>query len=187
MLGFSVISPTRADMVTMQLSKLAQVQGVSPRALMSPYWRSIGITVVKDLQSRPQIAQLLTDLLGMDIPEFLALTQTYTLPYLVVLKKPEIIRKIAQARGKESSVWSTLMANSNMASILALLLVQQSNDVEDTTMALLRHACEEFKNVDLADVARSEPINIAFELLQAAGEEDDRRKARVSLPLSCPL
>ena len=163
-----------------QISKLAQLQGVTPQALLSPYWRSIGVTVVKDLQTRPQIAQLLTDLLGVTVPDFLKLTQSYTLPYLVLFRKAEVIDRIAQARGSDSTVRVTLMASANMSSILALLLTQQSVDIEATTMALLRHACPQFESVDVADLARSEPIATAFQLLQAAGEEDVGQMARVS-------
>ena len=136
--------------------------------------------MVRDLSTRPQTAQLLCDLLAMTVANLLVLTQSYTLPYLILLKKQDVILKIAQARGNDTTVWSMCMDSVNMASIIALLLVQPSTDVEATIMSLLCHASSKFKEVDLAELASSEPILIAVELLKAAGEEKESTKARVS-------
>ena len=116
----------------------------------------------------------------MTVADFLVLTQTYTLPYLVLLKKKDIVQRIAYARGQGSTAWSTCMDSANISSILGLLLVQQSNDLEISTMSLLCEVSEEFRQVDLASLARIEPHLIAFELLKAAGDEEGK-SARVWL------
>ncbi|KAI9798913.1 MAG: hypothetical protein M1825_004926, partial [Sarcosagium campestre] len=46
-----------------ELLKLSQSQSITPQQLLSPFWQSIAVTVVKDLQTRPQTIQLLSDLL----------------------------------------------------------------------------------------------------------------------------
>ncbi|KAI9673387.1 MAG: serine/threonine-protein kinase M1 [Caeruleum heppii] len=147
--------------------------------LLSPFWRSIAPNVVKSLHSRPQIAQLLSDLLGVTVAGFLALTQSYTLPYLILYQKQSLILRILQARGDGSTVQSMCLENANLASTLALLLVQQSNDIETSTLTLLRHASAEFGGVDLADLVRSGPFYIAFELLLSAADEDAGARAKI--------
>lgn len=151
--------------------------------LFKPFWRSIGITVVKELQNRPQIAQQLSDLLGITVPEFLVLTKTSTLPYLILMKRQDVLRRIAQAHGSSVSVRSICIEHLNMAVILAFLLVQPSTDPETTIMVLLGEVSSEFKNIDLADLVRAEPILIAFELLKAAAEDDETRRPKVGLPV----
>ncbi len=149
--------------------------------MLRPFWRSIGITVVKDLQSRPQIAQHLSDLLGMTIPELLVLTQASTLPYLILMRKKDIIERIALARGYGTTVRSMCFEQSNLAAILALLLVQPSTDIESATMKLLRDASSDFDSLELKDLLLSSPILTACELLKAAGDADDTRRPKVCL------
>ncbi|KAI9851275.1 MAG: serine/threonine-protein kinase M1 [Thelocarpon superellum] len=162
-----------------ELATLAQTRDLDPKRLLSPFWRSIAITVVRDLQTRPQTVQLLCDLLEITVAQFLVLTQRDTLPYLVLTRKQDVIGKIAQARGRETTVWTMCVENENMAAILALLLVQPAADVEGMAMSLLGHASAKFHEVELVDLARSEPILIAVELLKAAGEEQGTQKAQV--------
>ncbi|KAI9795604.1 MAG: serine/threonine-protein kinase M1 [Piccolia ochrophora] len=162
-----------------ELSKLSQSSSVTPQQLLHPFWRSIAVTVVKDLQTRPQTVQLLSDLLGVTVSHFLSSTQVYTLPYLVLLEKREIIQRIAQAREDGSSVGSMCLKKANIAAILALLMVQPSTDIESAAMSHLRAATSEFQNFDLLDLVKIDPLMIAFELLNAAGVEDDSKKSSV--------
>ncbi|KAI9826145.1 MAG: serine/threonine-protein kinase M1 [Thelocarpon impressellum] len=163
----------------LELSNLSKVLNTSPRCLLTPFWRNIAVTVVRDLQTRPQTTQLLCDLLLMSVPDFLVLTQTHTLPYLVMCKKQDVMSKIVQARGGTTTVGSICFETVNLASILALLLLQGWSDTEKAVMELLRHASADFGTVNLPDLVRIEPILIAFELLKAAGDENDGKKAQV--------
>ncbi|KAI9844262.1 MAG: serine/threonine-protein kinase M1 [Sclerophora amabilis] len=169
-LGYT--NPLVSGLAYNELLKISSAHSMTPRQLLSPFWRSIATTVIKDLQTRPQTAQGLSDLLGFNVSDLLVLTQSHTLPYLILSKKKEVIKRIAQARNDGSTIWSMCYEKANMAAILALLLVQQSTDVEKTTMALLCNASEEFKEFDLVELARSDPTRLACELLKAAGEED---------------
>ena len=67
-----------------------------------------------------------------------------------------------------------------MAAILAYLLIQPSTDIESMIISLLTEITSEFSNVDLAELAKSEPITIATELLKVAAEDDEAKRPRVS-------
>ena len=155
--------------------------------LFSPYWRTVSVNIIKDLQSRPQIAQYMCDLLNIKVPELLRLTQLYTVPYLVLTKKRDLLQRVADANDPSISIESLCMKSTNMAAILAYLLVRPSTDVESMTIGLLVEAAQEFRNVDLADLIRPEAILVVTHLLKAAGEEDDSRKPRVGVAdfISC--
>lgn len=163
-----------------QLARVARSKSVSPRRLFSPFWRSIAVSVVKDINARPQTAQLLCDLLGIPVNEFLTLTQSYTLPYLVLYRKQDVIQRIAHARGPGTTAFSMLSEDINISSILALLLIQTTNDVEDTALALLQTAAPEFNEVNFTEVVRMEPILTAYELFKAVADGEANQRAKVS-------
>lgn len=146
--------------------------------MLRPFWRSIGPTVVKDLQSRPQTAQLMADILGTSVTELLISIQADVLPWLVLAKKKEVILRIAQARNDEDP-GATCLDAANLGPILAILLVQNVTDLENFILALLRDISPIFNGFEFVDLLRSEPMLIAVELLKNAGEEDDSRKSRV--------
>ena len=146
--------------------------------LFEPYWRTVAIAVVRDLHKRPQIAQLISDLLGIGVSEFLKLTQFHTMPYLIVAKKLDVLERIAEAKGQGNDVGSLFLDRHPSAAILAYLLLQPSQDPESTTMALLRNVTSMFETVELAEIVKSYPLEIAYELLKAAGEQDEELQAR---------
>lgn len=119
----------------------------------------------------------MADLLGISVSGFLILTQTFTLPWLVLLGKADVIKKIADAREQDSN--ETCMDTSNMVAILPVLLIQSAPDMEKMIMSRLVIASESFKNVDFTDLIRVEPGSQAFHLLKAAGEADPNKKSRV--------
>ena len=146
---------------------------------MTPYWRTIAITVVKDINSRPQIAQQMCELLNMSMASFLVLTQVYTVPYLILFKKGDVLRRIAEACDPRQSVQMICTEPANLTATLAYLLLQQFDDVEGMIMELLREASPGFEAVDLPDILRGHPIPLAGELLKVAGEGDELKKTRV--------
>ena len=142
---------------------------------------------MKELQNRPQIAQQLSDLLGTTVQEFLVWTKTYTLPYLVLMRRHDILRRIAHAHGSDVSLWSICVDPVNMAAILAFLLVQPSTDQESLIPALLAEASPEFSDRDLMELLKMEPILTAFELLKAAAESEEARKSKVGVAVTSPV
>jgi len=149
--------------------------------MFKPFWRSIGPTAVKDLQSRPQTAQLVADLLRVSVSELLLSIQADVLPWLVLTKNQDVIVRIAQARG-ETDPGKACFEGSNRGPIMALLLVQNVPDLESFITPLYKNISQFFDGFGFVDLLKIEPMRIAVELLQNAGEEDDSRRSRV---LSC--
>ena len=153
--------------------------------LFEPYWRTIAVVIVKDLQNRPQIIQRVCDLLNITVPQFLQITQFYTIPYLIATRRRDVLQRIATACGSEHSIKSLCMGHAQLAAILSFLLLQPSVDQENMIMSLLKDASPDFRDVDIIELMKSEPMLTAFELLKVAGEEEEGRSARVSPPYSC--
>jgi serine/threonine-protein kinase ATR len=149
--------------------------------LFSPFWRSIAYIAVKGLQSRPQTTQLVADLLSMTVPDLLVATQAHSLPWLVLNGKVDVISRIANARGDNNKSDTCL---DNMASIMALLLRQNVANLDEHIMGLLQKVSSQFKDTNLTECLRIEPIKIALELLKVGGEEEESKKTRVSLIFS---
>ncbi|KAL1871978.1 hypothetical protein VTK73DRAFT_1808 [Phialemonium thermophilum] len=149
-----------------------------PRQLFAPFWRNIAYFVVKDLISRPQTARLVAELLQISVTELLRLVQVHALPWLVLTKKREVIKKIAEARG-DADVWETCCDSANLGAILSLLLVQDVPNIEDVAMSLFRSISPHFDRFSLVELLGSEPLLTALELFKASGEADTARKSRI--------
>ena len=146
--------------------------------LFTPYWRTIAPYVVKDLLRRPQVAQYLSDLLAMSVSEFLCLTQVYTIPFVVLTKKRDILQRIADACG--CAIMPLCMDHNNFAAILSCILLQPSEHMENVIVTLFHAASPDFKKLDHVDLIKAEPILTASELLKAASEENPDSKSKVS-------
>jgi serine/threonine-protein kinase ATR len=154
---------------------------MTPERMFNPFWDDVAIVAVKDLLVRPQTTQLMADILGISVPEFLLLTQSSTLPHLVLSGRIDVIGKITQAREDDDNL-KTCMDPSNFASILALLIVQNIPDIEALTMSVLRAVSPLFKqqDMDFTDCMRSDPPGLGLRLLRLAGQAHDNMKSRVS-------
>ena len=163
-----------------EITKLAKAKNVTPERLFNPFWDDVAIAAVKGLLVRPQTTQLMADLLGTSVTEFLLLTQSSTLPHLVLSGQIDVIARISQARGDDEA-FRTCMEPTNFASILALLIVQTIPDTEALTTSLLRAVSPPFKEMDFTDWMRTEPAVLGLRLLKLAGQAPDHRKSRVSI------
>ncbi|KAF2761422.1 hypothetical protein EJ05DRAFT_449694 [Pseudovirgaria hyperparasitica] len=163
-----------------ELSGLAAALEKAPADLIRPFWSSLAITVVQNLHTRPQKAQLLADWLSMSVNQLLILTQTDTVPYLVLTKKVDTLRRIATARGASATVRDVCTQPSrNLAAILALLLCQPSDSVEKASLELLVTAAPEFQETSLQGLICAEPILVAFEMLKRAADIEQSKKNQV--------
>ncbi|OQD80500.1 hypothetical protein PENANT_c035G04418 [Penicillium antarcticum] len=161
-----------------ELSKLAQHFSLTPAGLFRPYWRTLSVTVVKNLQSRPHMAEQLCDLLGMKVDGFLRLTEVHVLPYLVLTRKRDIICRIGASRNEGESAFDVCSEKNNLAAILAFLLSQQSDNPEAMIMSLLAEIDPAFKGRSLAELVRIEPILITCDLLKSLGDAGEQKKER---------
>ncbi|KAJ5708031.1 hypothetical protein N7488_007832 [Penicillium malachiteum] len=161
-----------------ELSKLAQQFTLTPAGLFRPYWRTLSVVVVKNLQSRPYMAEQLCELLGMKVDSFLRLTEVHVLPYLVLTRKRDIICRIGASRDEVESPFDVCSEKNNLAAILAFLLAQESSNPEGMIMSLLAEIDPAFKGRTLAELVRIEPILIACDLLKSLGEAGEQNKER---------
>ncbi|KAH7316595.1 hypothetical protein B0I35DRAFT_354216 [Stachybotrys elegans] len=157
-----------------ELLNLAEARNTTPRRLFEPFWRNLAYMVTKDLVHRPQRTRAIADLLQVTINELLLLIQTHALPWLVLDRKKDVIQKIADAR-QETEI-QTLMDGPNIAAILALLLMQEAENVEAFTKSRLDEISSHFHPHKLVDLIQGERVQIALELLKASGDAGGARQ-----------
>ncbi|KAI1080546.1 phosphatidyl inositol 3-kinase [Whalleya microplaca] len=166
-----------------EILKLARSRSLTPRQLLGPFWRYLAFSATKDLTSRPKLTRLLAEMLDMTVSELLLYIQEHALPWLVLTKKKDVIQKIAEVRN-EKEPWQPCLDNANLGPILALLLTQDTPDVQQHSMSLLRHISPHFDGFSLVELLRIEPVATVLELLKVAGDADEDRKPQIRNALS---
>ncbi|KAK1971971.1 phosphatidylinositol 3 [Colletotrichum sublineola] len=161
-----------------EILSLAAALNRTPRRLFEPFWRNLAYFAVKDMISRPQMTRAIADLLQISVTDFLLLVQTHAMPWLVLMKKKDVIQKIAEARG-EKDIWVPILDTANAGPILALLLVQDVRNIEQFVMSRLIEVASHLESFSLVELMQAEVVSIVLELLKAAGEADEARKPRV--------
>ncbi|KAH1524885.1 hypothetical protein KXX18_005015 [Aspergillus fumigatus] len=136
-----------------ELSKLAQRLSVTSAGLFRPFWRTLSITVVKNFQSRPHMAEQLCDLLGMNVDDFLRLTEVHILPYLVLTRKRDVITRVGAAYKHIKTPFDICSEKNNLAAILAFLMSQPWSDPEGMIMSVLSDIDSAFGGRTLAELA----------------------------------
>jgi len=138
----------------------------------------IAFSVFKDVNTRPQKAQILADLTEQSVRQLLILTQADTLPLLVLTKRKDIIEKIAQAR--KATVGEVLtQPKRNLAKILARLLCHSGSEVENNAMASLaaiEPAIREGCNNKLEPLLMADITGVAVEILLLSSDQDESKK-----------
>jgi serine/threonine-protein kinase ATR len=164
-----------------EILRLAESLCRTPLELFKPFWSSVAMNVVKDLIKCPQKAQQLSELLGISVSELLILTQTDTVPYLILARRNDVLQRVAQARGIATAIQDVwLQPSKNLAAVMSLLLVQEAPDVEKAALALLQDAAPGFVETDLSAMVKVDPILIACEILKYAGDCQPAKKPQVS-------
>ena len=172
-------NPLICGLAFSSLEKVADAKGQSVDELFKPFWSSIAVSVVQDVNSKPQKAQQLCDLLRIDVNHLLLFTQQETVPGLVLTKKREVLQRIAVARGNGTTVQDLcLQPRTHLAAILVLLLAQSGADVEQSAMVCLVEVARGFRDTDLASLVKIDPTLIACYMLKYIGDQTDDRKPR---------
>ena len=171
-------NPYISALVYSELQKLANVLKLPPTALLRPFWRTIGVVVIKNFQSRPVIAQQLCDFLGLQMDGLLLLIERAALPCLVQTGKLSLIKRMALTHSSTMSSYELCIERRNLASILSYLLMQSMTDPEETIMNLLTDVSPDFKDMDLAGWVKLNPDYIACELLKAIIDAEDAHSSR---------
>jgi serine/threonine-protein kinase ATR len=161
-----------------ELESIAKAFSMDTTQLLSPYWKVIGFSVIKDIVNKPQKAQQLADLTEQSVRQLLVQTQGDTLPHLVLSKRRDIIEKIAQAR-KASVIDVLTHPRANLAKILALLLSQPVADIEMNamdTLAAIEPAIRDGSNNKLEAWVALDITGVAIEILMLAADQEGARK-----------
>jgi serine/threonine-protein kinase ATR len=148
--------------------------------LFEPFWRTIAISVIKDLQSRPQMAQKLCDILNIPITELLRLTQRYTIPYLVLMRKKDVLKRVAEANGHSCSVASLCLRPEHLGRILAYLLLQKCQDPATMINSVIASISPDLSDFNLEDCVKGLATTISIELLIFAAEAGEAKASMVS-------
>ena len=157
---------------------------LSPMRLFAPYWRTIAVGVVNDLLRRPQTVQQMSDLLSMTVTDFLSFTQMFTLPYLIVTKKRDILQRISDACNRSPK--SLCMEHHNWAAILTNILMQDTDDVEQLMMGLLAPVSSDFAKIHYSELLKAEQPLTAGELLKVATEDEPLKIEKVCIADNFP-
>ncbi|UKZ81191.1 hypothetical protein TrVFT333_008963 [Trichoderma virens FT-333] len=166
-----------------ELLSLAEARRSTPRRLFEPFWKSLAYMATKDIVQRPQRSRAIAELLQISVNELLLLIQSHALPWLVLDKRKDVIQKIAEAR-QETEIWRPLMDSHNTASVLSLLMLQESGSIEEFVKSNLDEISPHFHALSLADIVQSEPVLTAIELLKAAADADASRKRQIQKALA---
>ncbi|RDA91201.1 hypothetical protein CP533_4836 [Ophiocordyceps camponoti-saundersi (nom. inval.)] len=158
-----------------ELLNLAESRSRTPRRLFEPFWKNLAYMATKNMVQRPQQSRAIAELLQISVNELLLLIQSHALPWLVLDNQTDVIQKIAEAR-HEKELWRPLMDSANLASTLALLLVQDADNMERFTQTRLNDISPHFHSLTLLDLFQAEPVLIALELLRAAADADAARQ-----------
>jgi serine/threonine-protein kinase ATR len=162
-----------------ELDSLQHLLGTKLEDLLRPYWGTIGVSVVKDIQKRPQKIQRLADLLDRNVTSFLLLTQTETLPHLVLTKQRDVIQRIAQSRKETTTIEDVcLQPRKNLAGILAMLFSQPVDKPERLAIDTLKAISPAFPRTEdqLSEWIKLEQVLTACEMLKTAAEDESKRQ-----------
>ncbi|TWU75172.1 serine/threonine-protein kinase M1 [Metarhizium rileyi] len=163
------------DELNLVLIKLVDYLGSSNNLVSAFTFNELLNLAKAHMIQRPQRSRAIAELLQISVNELLLLVQTHALPWLVLDKRHDVIQKFAEAR-QEKDTWMQIMDGSNLAATLALLLVQETDDIEKFTKSRLDEISPHFHPQSLLELFRSEPVLIALELFKmAAGADENKR------------
>ncbi|KAL1589379.1 hypothetical protein WHR41_01968 [Cladosporium halotolerans] len=172
-------NPLVCGLAFSEIDAIAQNKGLTVTKLFTPYWPSIAVSAVLEMQIRPQKIQQLCGLLGLNVNQFLNMTERHTIPALVLHRKRDIVQRLATARGRDASVHDVcLQPTANTTAILALLLSQPVLEVEEAALQCLTAVAPAFEGTDLAALVKTDPTHLACELLKFIGEQPEDKKSR---------
>jgi len=172
-------NPYISGVVYAGIQQLAQTMQVTVWILLRPFWRTLGVVLAKSISARPQVSHQLCDLLGMDMSSLMNHAAEYALPYLVLHKDHETIRRFAENNGQSTTVFELCTQEKPLTAILSYLLVQPFPDPEQAIMKILTEVSEEFGKSDLATWIAHDPIHITCELLKAIGDSGQGKSSGI--------
>lgn len=176
-----------SDVAFSELFNLAEVLEMTPLELFRPFWRTVSILTVVNIDSRPQILSHLCELTAMSFEAFLSSAQEHIIPYLVSMRKYETIEMIDPDR--RMSCFDICRKDGNLTSLLAFLLTQPSDDYDALVTSTFHDMAPNSETHTLSDWVSIQGIEITCELLRELGEatQETRGKYLAALTLVSSL
>lgn len=159
-----------------QIQAIAKFRNVTCLELMTPFWPTISVSVVKRQETRPQLMSCFADLLSVTPEDFLAQTHRYTVPFMVLTKRKDVLLRISEAL--ELQVERLLL--SDISKTVAVLLIQGSSDLGEFVMQSLIDIHQPFSNVKLQQIVNTSRLEIACEVLKLHDPEDKEKSERIT-------
>lgn len=150
------------------LDLVAKYRKVQPVPLFSTFWSTIGIDVVRRLESHPNYIKRVAEFLEITEYEFLQKTQEFTVPYLILGKQYSIISKVAGTDSKEGLQKFLITHMPNILSLLLIKVVENWGHEEDplTVVKALINECGVFELLDFTVVASPHMQSATFGILR---------------------
>jgi len=165
-----------SGLASRELERIAEAVRLEPRRLIRPFLNSIAIAVVQDMLIQPQKLQLFSDFMRASIEQFLVFSQKETIPFMILTKKKDVLKRIAGARS--STVKEIcFQPKTHIAAIIASLLMQASDDPENFIAAMFTESVPDLDAKEVIDFIKIEPALIVVEMLKSTAGEDQAARA----------
>ncbi|KAK9456764.1 hypothetical protein V1511DRAFT_456314 [Dipodascopsis uninucleata] len=166
-----------AAMAFHEIKMLAASRNKSPWRLIAQFWSVISVFVFKEYGLNSRMVGTVANLLEVPVDNILLRTQEFTLPYLILAKKTDVLKRLADAQSKSLSQ----VCKENMSSILAVLLTQDLDNPVRNCVELLAEVTDDTNALTSIDLFSFE-LSVAVEILKMYNE-DDELKADDEIPL----
>lgn len=171
------------------LQNLAKVKETTTWRLFAPFWPTVSLEIVKQLDTNKLLLKNFCDLLQTPPNEFLMRTMQFTIPYLITARRYSIVEQISAL----CSVSLSKIFFDNQSVILAVLLVKiqevVTGDMElGDIIQLVQHRLQESglvqENATFSVVAAPNVVKSSFEILKLY-TPDSNRTTHITRALTC--
>ncbi|KAI5284884.1 serine/threonine-protein kinase M1, partial [Ascosphaera aggregata] len=167
-------NPFLSDVAFSEMFSLAEAADIMPFELFKPFWRTISILAIVNMDKRPKILSQLCELTMMSLEAFLRSSQEYIIPYLVSMKKYDIIEMIDPER--RLSCMDICKQESNLTSLLAFLLTQPSGNYDTLVTSTFTDMSPDTDSHTLNEWVSIQGIEVTCELLRELGESTQENR-----------
>lgn len=135
------------------------------------------------------MAQQLSDLLGFGVNDLLRLTQSESVPYLILTRNHGVLQRIADAQLPPIRVPDLLFHRQILPAVISQIL-QQPQAGEGSAITILREAIPDFQGntqeKDFLSLFGIDPHLSACEILKTAGEQEESRLSMAAIAGDIP-
>jgi serine/threonine-protein kinase ATR len=158
-----------------EIRSIAKAKMLTCYQLCTPFWPTISVLVVKQMEEKKSLLARFSELLEITVSDFLYRTLPFTVPYLVLSRRYDLVSTIASACGSTAK----RVYLEHVPVILAVLLTQNVDHPGDFAEERWLEADVSFSRVSFPDVVGSNMVGLTFEILKLYDGDDDPKTARI--------